>query len=140
MASVATLYTPEVLGLATSLAQYPLDDRLDLHGEARSPTCGSAVVLGLGLDLAGRIARVGIRAHACAIGQAAAAIFAREAIGADRVGLVLAEAAIARWLAGRGALPAWPGLDAIARAADYPARHPAILLSWRAALAALPSA
>ncbi len=139
MASAVTLYTPEVLGLATQLARYPLDDGLSLRGEARSPTCGSTVMIGLALDPAGHIVRLGIRAHACAIGQAAAAIFARNATGLDRPELAASESAIARWLAGAGSLPEWPELAIIARAADYPARHPAILLPWRAALAALPS-
>ena len=34
--------------------------------------------------------------------------------------------------------PGWPGLDALAAARAYPARHGAILLAWRAALEALP--
>ena len=140
MTSVAALYTPEVLALATGLSRYPLSDNLSLRGEARSPTCGSAVTVGLALDAAGRIAAVGLRAHACAIGQAAAAIFADAAVGKDRAGLREAEVALARWLAGEGDAPDWPGLTAIAPARAYPARHPAILLAWRAALAALPTA
>ena len=139
MVSVAALYTPEVLGLATSLAAFPLNDDLILRGEARSPTCGSAVTLGLATDGGGRVTRVGIRAHACAIGQAAAAIFVQSAVGSNQAQLVEAEAAIARWLGGEGPLPSWPALGTIARAADYPARHGAILLPWRAALVALPS-
>ncbi|WP_260921839.1 hypothetical protein [Novosphingobium sp. 9] len=35
---------------------------------------------------------------------------------------------------GEGALPEWPGLDAIAAARDYPARHGAVMLVWDAAL------
>jgi hypothetical protein len=122
MASAAALYTPEVLALATSLAAYPLNDNLIFRGSARSQSCGSSLELGLALD-GDRISQVGLRAHACAIGQAAAA----------------AEREVAAWLAG-GSLPAWPGIAAIAAAAAYPARHGAVLLPWRAALSALPSA
>jgi NifU-like protein involved in Fe-S cluster formation len=139
VASVAALYTPEVLALATGLARYPLTQALELEGEARSPTCGSAVTLGLTLTPDGRIAAMGLRAHACAIGQAAAAIFAAAAPGKDRGALVAAEAGIARWLTGTADMPDWPGLSAIAPARTYPARHGAILLAWRAALAALPT-
>jgi len=45
---------------------------------------------------------------------------------------------MAAWLGGAGQMPDWPGLAAIAAARDYPARHGAILLPWRAALDALP--
>jgi NifU-like protein involved in Fe-S cluster formation len=131
-----------VLGLATSLVAYPMDEALALRGEARSVSCGSTLSLGLALDEAGAIAGVGLAAHACAIGQAAAAIFARAAIGQHPQTIAEAEAAIAGWLAAsaRGeaaTLPDWPGLDAIAAAAAFPARHGAILLAWRAALSAL---
>ncbi|MDE2403383.1 MAG: iron-sulfur cluster assembly scaffold protein [Sphingomonadales bacterium] len=134
------LYTPEVLALATGLAAYPLVDDLPLRGEARSRSCGSVLAIGLERDAAGRIARLGLRAQACAIGQAAAAIFAAQAIGRDAAAIAGAEAAIGGWLDGAGAMPDWPGLGAIAAARDYPARHGAILLAWRAALSALSSA
>ena len=142
MASAATLYTPEVLALATSLAAFPLDDGLALRGDARSPRCGSSLTLGLALADDGTIARVGLSAHACAVGQAAAAIVAGAAPGLAPAALASAEAAIAVWLeaAARGEavpLPDWPGLATIAPAAAFPARHGAILLAWRAAAAAL---
>jgi NifU-like protein involved in Fe-S cluster formation len=136
VSSSRALYTPQVLALATSLARFPLDEALMLRGTARSPTCGSTIELGLALDRQGAIERVGLRAHACAIGQAAAAIFAESASGRDALALRAAEAEVGSWLEG-GALPDWPNFDAIAVARSYPARHGAILLPWKAALAAL---
>ena len=133
------LYTPDVLALATGLAAFPLTDDLPLRGEARSRSCGSTLLIGLEPDGAGRIARLGLRAQACAIGQAAAAIFAGHAVGRSAAELAAAETALAAWLDGTGAMPDWPGLAAIAAARDYPARHGAILLAWRAALSALSS-
>lgn len=138
MASATALYTPEVLALATSLARYPLGDDLPFRGNARSQSCGSTLELGLALEN-GRISQVGLRAHACAIGQAAAAIFAEAAAGRTVPEIAAAEREVAGWLAG-GPLPAWPGIATIAAAAAYPARHGAVLLPWRAALSALPSA
>ena len=143
MASAAVLYTPEVLGLATSLARFPIDASMPLDGEARSTSCGSTIKLALALDETGLIARVGLAAHACAIGQAAAAIFAQGAVGQTALQISEAEQAIAAWLAAATgaempvAMPDWPGLGAIAAAAAYPARHGAILLGWRAARSAL---
>ncbi len=142
MASAATLYTPEVLALATSLAAHPLDGGLGLRGDARSPRCGSSLSLGLSLAPDGRIERVGVAAHACAIGQAAAAIFVHAVPGMTPADIAEGEKSISAWLeaAARGLpapLPDWPGLASIAPAAEYPARHGAITLAWRAALAAL---
>lgn len=136
MASAGALYTPEVLGLATGLAAFPLDDSLPLRGRARSPACGSALELGLELDAGERIARLGIKAHSCAIGQASAAIFAGHAVGRSRQELAATLAALEGWLAG-GPRPDWPGITAIAAARDFPGRHGAMLLPWKAALDAL---
>ncbi|HZU64024.1 MAG TPA: iron-sulfur cluster assembly scaffold protein, partial [Novosphingobium sp.] len=132
MASVAALYTPEVLGLATSLAQWPLGTDLPLLGRARSASCGSVIDIGLALDGEGRIAALGLAAQACAVGQAAAALFATHATGRNAQDIAAAEAALARWLAGEAPLPDWPGLAAIAAAQGYPGRHGAVLLAWRA--------
>ena len=134
--SSAALYNAEVLGLATSLADYPLSADLPLRGSARAPTCGSTIELGLAVDAAGKITNAGLHAQACAIGQAAAAIFAAAAPGKNRREIESSVTGIEQWLAG-GALPHWAGMAAIAAARDYPARHGAILLAWRAALVAL---
>lgn len=139
MAGAATLYTPQVLGLATGLAAYPWDDTLPLKAEARSKSCGSTLALALALDDEGRIERLALRAQACAIGQAAAAIFAEGANGRDARAIAQADDALAAWLAGEGPLPDWPGLSAIAAARDYPGRHGAIRLAWQAARQVLPT-
>lgn len=134
--SAAKLYTPEVLALATSLARWPLAGPMPLSGHARAPTCGSSIELGAECDAAGKVKAIGLRTHACAVGQAAAAIFAEQAIGQDRETVRAALAEIESWLDG-GNLPDWPGLAAISAARDFPARHGAITLAWRAALVAL---
>lgn len=131
------LYTPEVLALAVDLARYPLTPDLPVTGEARSRTCGSTLRLGLALDDGHRVARVGVQATACAVGQAAAALFARGAPGLTTADLESHLHNIERWLAGEGSPPDWPGFESIDRAQAYPARHGAILLPWKAAQAAL---
>lgn len=138
--SAQKLYTPELLALAVELARHPLDPALPFAGEARSPPCGSTLALAAALDPEGRIERIGLRVRACAVGQAAAAIFARHAPGRDAAELEAAQTAIRRWLAGEGPRPAWPDLALIEPAIAYPARHGAILLAWRAAASALSSA
>ena len=139
MSATARLYTPQVLALATALADYPLVDRLPFQGDARSPVCGSTIAMGLDLDGEGRISALGMKVHACAIGQAAAALFAQAAKGKSQSDISQSLQQIENWLhAGGAALPEWPGIEAIVAARDYPGRHGAILLPWKAALATLP--
>lgn len=130
------LYTPQVLALAMGLARWPLGDDLLLLGDARSVSCGSQLRVGLALDEQGAIARIGLSAQACAIGQAAAHVMAEAAIGRTADDIAQAETQIAAWLAGEGAMPDWPGLADLSPVLDYPGRHGAFMLGWRAALAA----
>jgi NifU-like protein involved in Fe-S cluster formation len=134
---LGALYSPALLGLAVELAEYPLAEDLALRGEARSRSCGSTLVLGCTTDDEGAIAELGMRVSACAVGQASAAIFAKQAHGRDAASLERGLAGIDNWLAGSGDRPSWPGLDALDPALPHPGRHEAILLPWRAALAAL---
>lgn len=134
--SAARLYTPELLALAVELAVYPPLEGA-LRGEARSPTCGSTLAMDLQLDPAQRIERLGMRARACAVGQASAAIFARHAPGRGIAEIERALGQLESWLGGEGEAPDWPDLALVAPARAYPARHGAMLLPWKAALAAL---
>lgn len=134
----SVLYTRDLLALAVSLAAWPLDPASPFSAEARSPTCGSTVRFGCSIGAAGLVDKPGVAVTACAIGQAAAALFIVSAAGRDRQSIQAARNAIARWLTDDGPLPEWPGLAVLDPARAYPARHGAILLAWNAALAALP--
>ncbi|VVT15707.1 iron-sulfur cluster assembly scaffold protein [Erythrobacter sp. EC-HK427] len=136
---MSALYTPAMLAAAVELAQYPVLPAPCAEGRARSTTCGSEVTVQLALAEDGLIARIGLQARACAVGQAAAAVFARHAPGRSESAIAAAHDALAGWLAGEGAQPDWPDLDLVAPALDYPARHGAMLLPWKAAREALSS-
>lgn len=137
--NVARLYTPELLGLTVELAGWPPVENLPLHGEARSATCGSTLRIDLELDDGGHLATLGMRVRACAVGQAAAAIFARHAKGLDLQAIEAAHDRIEGWLDGEAPIADWPDLAQIAAAREFPGRHGAILLPWKAAVAALSS-
>jgi NifU-like protein involved in Fe-S cluster formation len=139
MAGAEKLYTPELLSLAVSLAEFLFDETLPHRGTARSRSCGSTLDAGFLLDEEGRIERVGLRVRACAVGQAAAAIFARGAHGKSAAEIETAQRAVAAWLGEGGDQPDWPGLDALSEARGFPGRHGAIMLPWSAALDALSS-
>jgi len=134
---VTKLYTPEILALAVELADHPRLPVPDASAQVRSRTCGGTLTLDLALDDAGRVDALGMQVSACAIGQSAAAIFAREARGRGPEEMLAALGEIETWLAGEGDTPRWPGIAILAPASGYPARHGAILLPWKAAVEAL---
>lgn len=131
------LYSPEILGLAVELASIPLTDHLPLRGDARSRSCGSTMTIGMGLDSAGGVEKIGMQVTACAIGQASAALFARHAKGRTADHLSDDLLTIKAWLNGEVSTPVWPEIEIIAPAREFPGRHGAILLPWNAAIAAL---
>lgn len=140
MSGAERLYTPEMLALAVELARWPFDPAARLQGDARSPACGSTLALSLACSPAGMVEGLGMRVRACAVGQAAAAIFARHAVGLDHTRIEGSHAAIEQWLAGSGPMPDWPDLHLIAAAREFPGRHGAMLLPWKAGIAALSKA
>lgn len=127
----APLYNREILALAVALAEFPRLAAPTCSGELRAPLCGSRVHLDLDLDADRRVRRSGLTVEACALGQAAATLFARGAVGHDAADLMAVHAALAAWLGGAGdAAPDWPGIAVLAAARGYPARHAAILLPF----------
>jgi NifU-like protein involved in Fe-S cluster formation len=76
--------------------------------------------------------------QACALGQASAALLGTHVIGRSRAELAQATQALATYLQDTAApLPDWPGIETLAAARDYPARHASILLPFEAALEAI---
>jgi NifU-like protein involved in Fe-S cluster formation len=137
----APLYTTEILRLAASLQEPSALEREDGHAEVRSPTCGSRIALSVQLDAEGCVEAVSQQVHACAFGQASAALMERGAIGRSRPEVKVALDRFAEWLAGSAEEPGdWPGLSALAPARSRRSRHGAILLPFRALLAAIEQA
>jgi NifU-like protein involved in Fe-S cluster formation len=133
----APLYTTEILRLAASLPE-PRDlERIDGVAEQRSPTCGSTIELQVQLDEAGRVVAMSQQVHACAFGQASAALVSAGANGRTFDEVSSAMAQIEGWLNGGEILPAWPGISALSPARSRKSRHGAILLPFKALLAAM---
>jgi NifU-like protein involved in Fe-S cluster formation len=133
----APLYTTEILRLAASLPE-PRDlERIDGVAEQRSPTCGSTIKLQVQLDEAGRVEAMSQQVHACAFGQASAALVSAGANGRTFDEVSSAMAQIEGWLNGGEILPAWPGISALSPARSRTSRHGAILLPFKALLAAM---
>jgi NifU-like protein involved in Fe-S cluster formation len=136
----APLYTTEILRLAASLKELHPLEREDGTAELRSPTCGSTINLAVQLDSEGRVEALSQQVHACAFGQASAALMEHGAAGRSYSELSEALVAFSAWLAGeREDAGDWPGLAALAPARSRKSRHGAILLPFRALIAAIES-
>ncbi len=137
----APLYTTEILRLAASLQEPHELEREDGRAELRSPTCGSRIALAVQLDQDRRVQRLSMQVQACAFGQAAAALLDRHSRGRTHDEVSEAMLALSRWLADEQEEQAgWPGIAALAPARARKARHGAILLPFRALLAAMEAA
>ncbi len=132
------LYTREILHTAMTLAKYPFDAEMPYTAEMRSKTCGSVIQLSLSIDRGKRISGIGMKAQACALGQASAAVLASHIKGRSRSEVDAAGQALSDYLHGKAEHPgAWPDIDMLKSAREYPARRDSVLLPWRATLAAL---
>ena len=133
----APLYTLEILRLAGSLPEPVKLERVDGSAELRSPTCGSTVRTQVQLKH-GRVEALSQEVQACAFGQASAALVAQQAAGRTSDDIALTLDQLVNWLAGKSEqLPDWPGIEALAPARSRQSRHGAILLPFRALLAAM---
>ena len=135
------LYTTEILRLAASLPELTELEREDGRAELRSPTCGSRISMAVQLDQDRRIERLTMQVHACAFGQASAALVHQHAVGRAHDEVAEELVVISRWLAAEQEEPGgWPGILALEPARPRKSRHGAILLPFRALLAAIESA
>ncbi|MAQ66078.1 MAG: Fe-S cluster protein [Sphingomonadaceae bacterium] len=128
------LYSTELLALAIELADYPFDAAAPAKGHARSRSCGSVIDLS---SSGGSLEDLGLRVSACAVGQASAAIFARESSGMNAAAVAAMVENLGEWLQGQAPSSILPRLELLEPARPHLGRHEAILLPWRAALDAL---
>ena len=131
------LYTRDILRLAASLQPFELLARTDGEAELRSPTCGSRLRLAVAVS-DGRVTEIAQKVEACAFGQAAAALMADAAAGRDLGEARAALAGVEAWLGGDDG--AAPHLAPLNPARSRPGRHGAMLLPFRALVAALEEA
>ena len=136
----APLYTTEILRLAASLPEPRKLERVDGSSEQRSPTCGSTIQLQVQRGEDGRVVGMSQKVHACAFGQASASLLAAGAVGRHEDEVARAVLELEGWLSGTRDDPGeWPGLAALAPVRSRRSRHGAILLPFKALLAALKS-
>jgi NifU-like protein involved in Fe-S cluster formation len=133
----SALYNRDILRLAASLISGDRLEQPDGVAEVRAPLCGSRIQAEIAVSSDGSIAALALRANACALGQASAAILRANAVGENFQCIADVRQDIADALAGKSDMPeCWPDLKLLAAAKDYPSRHAAILLPYDALLSA----
>lgn len=133
------VYSTDLLQLAAAM---PHAERLpDPQASAAkvSRICGSELTLDLMFDADGRIADLGMDVSACALGQASASVFAKNALGASREEIEAARDALKAMLQAGGPAPQgrFAELIVLQPAASYRQRHGSILLVFDAACEAM---
>ncbi|MGE3302075.1 MAG: iron-sulfur cluster assembly scaffold protein [Hyphomonadaceae bacterium] len=135
------LYHPRVLELAAEISHIGRLPAPMGSSTKVSRICGS--VVSVDLDLDGEAVRtLGMEVEACALGQAAAAILAKHAIGASTDEIFAARDAL-RAMLKEGAAPPegrfWE-LRHLEGVRHYPPRHTSTMLAFEAACAAIEQA
>ncbi len=137
----ATLYSNAILRLAASLVHGDHLENPTASADVRAPLCGSRISVDIVIDQDGSLVQIAVRANACALGQASAAILAKHAAANTQQMIGRRRSALAAFLNGEDlGSDDWQELNEFAAARDYPARHGAILLPFDAVLAAFESA
>ncbi|MBD3803771.1 MAG: iron-sulfur cluster assembly scaffold protein [Thioclava sp.] len=138
-ADLIKLYSQRILALA---ADMPATDPLpapDATVRKRAPLCGSTVEVSISCK-DGRVTGYSQNVHACALGQASAAIFGANVIGRSKDEVRTLRDQLATMLKG-GPVPDAPfgEYEVLTAAREYPNRHGSILLAPEATLEALES-
>ncbi|MGF1462296.1 MAG: iron-sulfur cluster assembly scaffold protein [Maricaulaceae bacterium] len=134
------LYSNQILALAANMPRVGRLAEPDGTAKAVSKVCGSEVEVDLRLD-GTVISDLAVRPKACALGQAATAVLAANAVGASLAELEAARDGLAAMLK-EGAPPPqgrFADLAALAPVKDYPRRWASVQLAFRAALDAAAS-
>ena len=128
------LYSGGILDAAAAIPEARRLAHPQASAKRVSRVCGSEIEVDLSLD-DGRVAEFGLEARACALGQAAAALVARNIIGADIAGLYRLRDEMRAMLKENGPPPTgerWTELAILEPIRDYPQRHASTMLVFDA--------
>lgn len=139
-AELMKLYSGRILGLASDIPHLGRLPDPQATVRKRSPLCGSVVTVDLEMK-DGAVAAFAQDVKACALGQAAAAIVGRAALGRTLAELQAGRDGLRAMLAGGPVPPApFDGFAALEPARDFRNRHASILLAIEAAAEAAETA
>lgn len=132
-------YSNDVLALAADIPHIGRLAAPDATAHKVSRICGSELTLDIQRGEEGTIANLGLEVKACALGQAAASVFARNAIGASADEIIAGRDQLKAMLQEGGPAPEgrFAELGVLGPAAGYRQRHGSILLAFEAAVEAM---
>jgi NifU-like protein involved in Fe-S cluster formation len=137
---MSELYHNRILELAANIPHLGVLAAAQGSGLKVSRICGSRVQVDVVLDAAGEhVIAIAVDPQACALGQAATAVLAENAIGAPISEIKAARDALEAMLKHAGPPPEgrfWE-LRHLEPVADYPPRHASTLLAFDAAVEAI---
>lgn len=135
------IYSTRILEVTASMPDVPMLNEPDGVGMSHSKLCGSKMSVSIKVK-DGRISDYGQVVEACLLGQAAAAVMARNAVGLTRHDVELVREQMYAMLKANGSPPAgiWSDLDVLYPVKDYKPRHTSMMLVFNAVLAAFDDA
>lgn len=138
MAELDDVYNTKLIELAGASTRAGKLAAPDASASAHSKTCGSTVSIDLKVA-GGKVADYAQTVKACLLGQAAAAVMAREIVGSSPGELRAVAAQMRAMLKEHGAPPTgrWADLGALEPVRHYKARHTSTLLVFDAVEKAL---
>lgn len=138
MAELDDVYNTKLIELAGASARAGKLTAPDASASAHAKTCGSTVSIDLKMA-DGRVSDYAQIVKACLLGQAAAAVMAREIVGSSPGELRTVAAQMRAMLKENGAPPGgrWSDLSALEPVRNYKARHASTLLVFDAVEKAL---
>lgn len=136
---IGAIYTDKILEAAGAIPAARRLSAPQASAKKVSRVCGSEVEVDLSLK-DGRVSEFGMEARACALGQAAASIVARNIVGGEVAELYRLRDEMRAMLKEGGRPPfgeRWKDLAALAPIRDYPQRHASTMLVFEAVVACL---
>ena len=130
---LSDIYNKKILSFAGNIPRLERLAAPDATVTEVSRTCGSQVTVDVKLD-GGLVTDFGHDVKACALGQAASSIMARNVIGASLSELQQVRDDMHAMLKEGGPAPSgkWSDLEVLAPVVDFPARHTSVMLTFEA--------
>lgn len=138
MTELSDLYSQRIIELAATIPPAGHLAAPDASASAHSKLCGSTIAIELAMN-GDRVEEYAQTVKACLLGQASAAIMARNIVGSSDTELREVAAEMRRMLKENGAPPAgrWADLAALEPVREVKGRHASTLLAFEAVVRAL---
>ena len=135
------IYSTRILEVVATMPPVGLLAKADGHAERSSKLCGSKIRVNIEVK-DGVISNYGHEVEACLLGQTAAAVMARNAIGLTRADVVEVRDKMLAMLKEDGPPPdgKWSDLEVLYPVKDYKPRHTSMMLVFEAVIDAFDEA